>query len=563
LELILIETEVLIIGAGPVGLALAGDLGWRGRHCIVVERDDGSVEQPKMDQVGIRTMEFCRRWGLVQNVEASPYNRDYPQDNVYLTSFNGWELGREPFPSMNEDRPPPYSPQKRERCPQNMFDPILQEFARSHKTVSLMYRHTLLEFEQDEDGITASVADDENNSDIKIRAKYIVGCDGARSRVREVLEIPMSGRGLLTYTTNVIFRCDNLNALHNKQPGYRHLFVGPNGTWGTLVAINGRDRWRMSIVGDKTQRTYSQDELRQFAYRMMGKPFNLEILSVLPWARYELVAERYRHKRAFLAGDACHLTSPTGGLGMNTGIGDAVALGWSLSACLEGWGGDGLLQAYEIERRPIAQRIVTISTQNLQSMQSIGQQDALLDDNEEGRLTRIHVGRSFSAAMRKEWYLDNVHVGYRYLDSPVIAYEDECVEQIESEAAETAVYTPTTQPGRRAPHHWLAAGQSTLDTFGRHYVLVNTGFAAISEAILSTWKSSAESLGLPLKCVHWPDPEVGRLYEKKYVLVRPDDTIVWRGNFLHDSPSAVLLKTAGHLNSFSNETKAHQESLSI
>src|ERR1700742_4838132 len=129
------HTPVLIVGAGPVGLALAGDLGWRGVACCVIEKTDGSIYQPKMDMVGIRTMEFCRRWGLVSDVELSPYPRDYPQDNAYLTSLNGYELGRERFPSMGADKPPPVSPQKRERCPQNMFDPILQKFAQSFDTV--------------------------------------------------------------------------------------------------------------------------------------------------------------------------------------------------------------------------------------------------------------------------------------------------------------------------------------------------------------------------------------------------------------------------------------------
>jgi 2-polyprenyl-6-methoxyphenol hydroxylase-like FAD-dependent oxidoreductase len=143
----LLECEVLVIGAGPVGLALAGDLGWRGRQCIVVDRGDGSVFQPKMDLVGIRTMEFCRRWGIVGDVENSPYDRDYPQDNVYLTTLNGYELGRQAMPSMREELPPPESPQKRERCPQNMFDPVLRKFAESQPGVKLLYGHDYLSFD--------------------------------------------------------------------------------------------------------------------------------------------------------------------------------------------------------------------------------------------------------------------------------------------------------------------------------------------------------------------------------------------------------------------------------
>src|SRR5262249_16487740 len=168
---------VLIVGGGPVGLALAGDLGWRGVRCLLIEQSDGSIYQPRQDLVGIRTMEFCRRWGLVPAVEASPYPRDVPQDNVYVTSLTGYELGRERLPSIGADRPPGVSPQKRERCPQNMFDPILRAFAASHPTVELRYRTRLISFSQDADGVTAEVEDGRGGRS-HIRARYIAGCDG-------------------------------------------------------------------------------------------------------------------------------------------------------------------------------------------------------------------------------------------------------------------------------------------------------------------------------------------------------------------------------------------------
>ncbi len=538
-----IETEVLVVGAGPVGLALAGDLGWRGHGCIVVERGDGSIYQPKMDQVGIRTMEYCRRWGIVADVEASPYNRERPQDNIYVTALTGWELGREPFRSMREDRPPPYSPQKRERCPQNMFDPVLQKFARSHPTVELKLRHKFLQLAQDDQGVTATVEDLVQQRVLNIRAKYLVGADGGRSRVREQLGITMSGRGLLTHTTNIIFRAADLDAQHAIAPGYRYIFVGPEGTWATLVAINGHDQWRMSIIGSREPRTYTDEELRALAHKMMGKPFELEILSVLPWQRQELVADSYRRGRCFIAGDAAHLTSPTGGLGMNTGIGDAADLGWKLSAALEGWGGPKLLDSYEVERRPVAQRIVTISTANLQHMKSPGRNDKLLEDSEEGRATRERVGRAFSEAMKREWYLDNVHIGYRYLGSPVILYEPEDPEQLEREAAETARYTPTTQPGRRAPHAWLADGVSTHDHFGRTYVLVDT--AGEPDAKQAALRSAAHERGVPIETVCWTQDGLPGLYQRRYVLVRPDDTIAWRGNALPDVVG-LLDSVTGH-----------------
>src|SRR6185312_7048093 len=221
---------VLIVGAGPVGLALAGDLGWRGRRCLIVEQGDGSIYQPRMDFVGFRTMEFCRRWGLVDAVEHSPYPRDYPQDNMYLTALNGYELGREAFPAMQDEVAPPQSPQHRERCPQNMFDPILSQWARSMPGVEVRYRTRLLKLAQDADGVSAEIENVDSGERKTIRARYVDGCDGGASTVRETLGIAMQGKGVLTYTTNVIFRCANLVSMHDKGKAYRHIFVAPEGT---------------------------------------------------------------------------------------------------------------------------------------------------------------------------------------------------------------------------------------------------------------------------------------------------------------------------------------------
>jgi hypothetical protein len=277
----------------------------------------------------------------------------------------------------------------------------------------------------------------------------------------------------------------------------------------------------------------------------MGKPFPLEILTVLSWERQELVADSYGKGRCFIAGDAAHLTSPTGGLGMNTGIGDAADLGWKLSAVLEGWGGPRLLASYEVERRPVAQRIVSISTANLQHMRSPGRNEHLLEDSDEGRATRERVGKAFSEAMKREWYLDNVHVGYRYLDSPIIAYEPEDPEQVAREAAETAVHTPSTQPGRRAPHAWLPDGLSTHDVFGRGYVLVDTGDGSPNGRV-SELERAARMREMPLKVVRWSQGDLPDLYQRRYVLVRPDDTVAWRGNELPKEPPALLAQVIGH-----------------
>src|SRR5262245_22974932 len=210
------HTPVLIVGAGPVGLALAGDLGWRGISCTLIEKTDGAIEQPKMDIVGPRTMEFCRRWGIADWVRDAPYPGDYPQDCIYVTSLDGWELGRERFPPRAQERCPPQSPQKRERVPQDMFDPILTRFVCGFPHVGLRYNTELTAFTETAGGVVAELRDQASGQTHEIAADYLVGTDGGASLVRERLSIPMSGNPALTYTTNVLFRCADFDRLHDK-----------------------------------------------------------------------------------------------------------------------------------------------------------------------------------------------------------------------------------------------------------------------------------------------------------------------------------------------------------
>jgi 2-polyprenyl-6-methoxyphenol hydroxylase-like FAD-dependent oxidoreductase len=511
---------VLVIGGGPVGLALAGDLGWRGIACTLVEQSDGSIYQPRMDLVGVRTMEFCRRWGIVPAVEGSPYPRDYAQDNIYLTSLTGYELGRERFPGIGQAPPPKESPQRRERCPQNMFDPILRAFAASQKNVALRYRTRLVSFTQTAELVTAVVEDAETGAREEILARTIVGCDGARSLVRETLGIAMQGNPVLTYTTNVIFRCPHLLSLHDKGKAYRHIFIGPEGTWATIVAINGRDEWRFSIIGGAEQRDYTTDDIKAAIRRAVGRDFEFEILSVLPWVRRELVAERYRGGRGFIAGDAAHVMSPTGGFGMNTGIQDVVDLSWKLAATIEGWGGEGLLDSYGIERQPIGTRNVTEASGNLRRMLSVPPHPDLLDDTAQGAATRAKVGREFSETMRREWFTLGAHLGYRYENSPV-CWPDGTA----APPDDPRVYVPTARPGHRAPHAFLADGRSTLDLFGRGFALIGFGAEATEAAPLL---EAAKKRNLPLTFTAIAEPHIAALYERKFVLVRPDGHVAWR-----------------------------------
>ena len=534
------EIPILIVGAGPVGLALAGDLGWRGTPCMVIEQSDGSIYQPRQDLVGIRTMEFCRRWGIVADVEASPYPRDYQQDNIYIAGSlaGGWEIGRHASPAMDDARPPPQSPQRRERCPQNMFNPILARFARSFDRVDVRYRSRFITLDEDAEGVTVKIEDLERGEHETLRARFVVGCDGAASGVREAVGISMTGNPALTFTTNIIFHCEGFESLHDKPRGYRFIFLDESGTWATIVAINGREQWRMSIIGDSHERReLKRDEIEAAIRRAVGRDFDYEILSVVPWTRRELVAERLSEGNVFLAGDAAHCMSPTGGFGMNTGIGDAVDLSWKLTAMLRGWGGDGLVASYDTERRPVGLRNVTEASGNLGRMLSPGSNPNLLAPGDEGDRVRDAAGRDLTAAMQREWNTLGIHLGYRYDASPIVWPDASPVS-----ADEVMTYTQTARPGARAPHVTLGEGASTLDFFGREFVLMRIGPAA---PIGAPFIVAAAERELPLVVVEIDDPMVLEVYKRRLVLVRPDGHVAWRADAPPDDALAVIDRVRG------------------
>ena len=519
------KTPVLVAGGGPVGLAVAGDLGMRGIPCIVVEKGDGSVTQPKMDLIGVRTMELCRRWGIVDWVEVAGYERDHPQDCVWVSALSGgYEFGRECFPRPCDEICPPQSPQHRERQPQNFFDPVIARFAGQYPHVDIRYHTELLGFEEHADGVRAEILDTASGRKSVVEASYLAGCDGGGSLVRQKLGVSLPESAVLTYTTNAIFRCKNFWALQDREPGYRFIFIGPDGTWATIVAINGRDQYRFSFVGDGNKRALTEPELRAAIIKAVGREFEFEILSTMPWIRREYVADSYGTARVFLIGDAAHLNSPTGAFGMNTGMQDAADIAWKLAAAVKGWGGQKLLQSYGAERRPVALRNVKEATANLKRMMSTREKKppkAIFEAGAEGDRARAIFGAEYTEMMKQEWFTLGIHLGYWYENSPVIVPDG-----TPPPPDEVMTYTQTARPGSRAPHVWLAPGKSTLDLFCHEFVLLRFDPGVSAEAMAT----AAQSAGVPFRIVDIDNADAAKLYERKLVLVRPDGHVAWRAD---------------------------------
>ena len=529
------QTPVLIVGGGPVGLSLAGDLGWRGQSCMVVDESDGHIVQPKMVLVGVRTMEFCRRWGIAPQVETSGYPPDYSQDYVYVTSLRGFELARETFPTRAKEPCPPQSPKKRERCPQHIFNPLLQRWAATYPGVSIRNHMELVDLEQRDDDVLATVRNVNDGKVNSIVARYVVGCDGASSTVRRLLGIGMSGKELLNYTTHVLFRSTEFATLHDKGEAYRFIFVGPEGTWLTITSVNGADLWRMQMIGTKEKKAATGEEIRAALFRAAGCELAYSVVDVMPWARRELVADSYGIDRVLLAGDAAHLTSPTGAFGMNTGVQDAVDLGWKLDAMLCGWGGPGLLASYELERRPVAVRNVTEATVNLERLLSTRDRKPpsdLLGTGADAESSRRAYGEWYAEKMRLEWHTLGINLGYRYDDSPIVWPDG-----TDTPPNEISTYTQTARPGARAPHLWLTEARSTLDLFGRGFVLMRMGSKPPS---CDTLIEAAAQRHVPLMVETLANGDVHEAYRANLVLVRPDGHVAWRGDELPADAGALL-----------------------
>ncbi|WP_051243811.1 FAD-dependent oxidoreductase [Azohydromonas australica] len=523
-------TPVLVVGAGPVGLGMALELAWRGIDSTLIEQGDGSIAHPRTGLMAVRTMELLRRWGLAHRIRNCGFPDDYELSMVFCTSLNGLLLAKEPYPSMRDTPTPPETPEKKQRCPQLWMQPILAAAVQEQPHVDMRHLHRLEGFTQDETGVTSRVVDARTGATREIRSDYLLACDGAASAVRTELGIPMTGR-LLSYSINILIRAPGLARQHRMGEAERYLFVGPEGTWGNLTVVDGNEIWRLTVLGSDQKLDLADFDAAHWVRRAFGSAdIAFEVLAVDPWRRSEMLAESYGRGRVLLVGDSGHTMSPTGGMGMNTGMQEVLDLGWKLQGALQGWAGPALLASYEVERRPVAARNIGFSTQNFKAWRDVPDTRAVCDQTAEGARVRAEVGQRLANSTRVEWESLGLQIGHRYEGSPI------CVpDGTPATPDDYSVYVPTARPGSRAPHAWLADGRSTLDLFGRSFVLLAFGAGADTRAL----ERSFAGRGVPLAIERIEDARIAALYERALVLVRPDGHVAWRGDAVGEAESIV------------------------
>ena len=527
------DVPVLIVGGGPVGMALGTELGYQGIDCLVVERRDGTVSHPKMNMISTRTMEFCRRWGVADEIRGAGWPPGHPMNIAYVTSLSGYRISGFEYPSY-DDRPPwRHTPEGHQRCSQLFFDPVIQKRAESFPNVSTRYRTLFRSFEQDAEGVTAVVEDRDTGREDTVRAQYLVACDGADSVVRETLGIDLAGDAPLSFDINMFFESQDVMRFHDRHKAMMYWLYGAEGFWGQFIAVDGRGLWRLSMVTPELITDTGNFDAHVHIRKALGSDdIDYELKSILPWERHRRVATRYHEGRVFLAGDAVHQYSPTGGLGMNTGIQEAVDIAWKLAAVLNGWGGERLLDSYFADRQPVAIRNNEEATANFKKLVELPSGAAIADDTPEGEALRADAKNVIeTGGYNEEYEQEGVTVGYRYDTSPV------CVDDGSGFPPLTIVeYEQSARPGARAPHVWLADGRSTLDLFGAAFTLLRIGADAPDGTALA---DAAAAVGMPLSVERLASDEAKAAYECRLCLVRPDGHVAWRGD--DDPPNAMAI----------------------
>ena len=543
-----VETPVLVVGGGPVGLVLAIDLAWRDVPCILVNTGETTARHPQGNTHNARTMEHYRRLGIADAVRAVGLPPDDATDVTYLTRFNGHELARLRMPSSAAkmrriaDRDPSFlTPEPIHRASQFYVEPVLMDHAATLDPIGLKFGWRLNEFTQIPDGVESVIENVASGETKTVRSRRLVGCDGAQGPVRKALGVSYQGEG----GEDVAFMVGRMLSAQIEAPGIYDVMSNPrswqywtvnNDFLAGFVTLDGKGQF-VAITKLAEGMEPEDVDIAGDVRAAIGADIEVKVISAQPWmAGNALVAERYRDGNVFLAGDSVHLFTPTGGFGMNTGIDDAGNLGWKLAAVHHGWAPEALLDTYESERRPIGLRNTRASRDLADRVATMEIPPSLEDATPEGERAREAAGKHLNG-YEEEFASLGIQLGMRYDDSPVIVGDG-----TEPPPDSPVDYVPSACPGGRAPHLWLSNGDSLLDRLGRWFTLLRLGGSTADTAAL---EAAARARNIPLEIIDVSEDDVRALYERDLVLVRPDHHVAWRGDTLPDDMEALMRRVTG------------------
>jgi 2-polyprenyl-6-methoxyphenol hydroxylase-like FAD-dependent oxidoreductase len=536
------ETPVLVVGGGPVGMTLAMDLAWRGIDVTIVERrHPGEPPEPKCNHVSARSMEIYRRLGIAAKLRNVGLPEDYPNDVSYRTSFTGAEFARIHIPCRRDrftDKSGPDghwpTPEPPHRANQIFLEPVLFEHAASLPRVTILNRREIENFEQSDAEVVATVRNLETGDIASIASRYLIGCDGGRSTVRRIIGAQLEGDAVVQRVQATFIRAPELILLQKDDRSWMTNAVNPRRS-GNVIAIDGRERWMVFNYLNPDEPDFETVD-RDWAIRTIlgvGPKFRYEILSREDWYGRRLIANRFREARVFLAGDAAHIWVPYAGYGMNAGIADAMDLSWLLAAHLNGWAPAGILDAYEAERWPITEQVSRFAmTHAEKEIARRGAVPAAIDaPGLEGDRARAEAGRVCYNINVHQFCCGGLNFGTYYENSPIIAYDG-----APHPTFSMSEFTPSTVPGCRTAHVWLADGRSLYDAMGPEYTLLRLD-PGVGVAHLVV---AARQRGLPLAVVDVDSRETPGLYTTKLVLSRPDQHVAWRGDACPKDPPGLI-----------------------
>lgn len=542
-------TPVLISGGGPVGLALAIELAWRGVRSVLVNTEPTTAVHPQGNTHNARTMEHYRRLGIADRVRAVGLPQDLVTDVIYLTRFTGHEFARIPMPSSTEKKRRIagrdmsfLTPEPIHRSSQFYVEPELYAHARTLDEIDLRFGWELTGFDQQADGVVSTIRNAETGETATVGSRWLAGCDGAQGYTRRALEIPYRGEG----GDEVAFFIGRMLSVYIDAPAIYDVmkvdtvwqYWTVNGDARTcIVTLDAKGKFVVLTRYPDSGEPDEEDIIRDIR-DAVGADIDMEIISVREWtAGNALVADRYGDGRVLLAGDAVHLFTPTGGFGMNTGVEDAVNLGWKLAAVHHGWAPEALLTTYEVERRPIGIRNTQSSRKLASDVATIQVPAALEQETAEGERARAELGRHLSG-FTEEFASLGIQLGARYDGSPLIAADG-----TDPPPDSPVEYVPSACPGGRAPHVWLEDGASIHDRFGKWFTLVTFGSP---ETDTAAFEAAASAQNVPLDIVDIPEPAARDLYQCEFALIRPDHHIAWRGDTLPANAGALIRQVSGN-----------------